>query len=126
MPPGGHTPFELLVNGLRNATELNVRVEANVVDQSPRQVFRFFDLDQWQTVEAYCVKGRLRIPGEALQEYLTIAAVLYDSAGGLINFGHVYKGYPGEMASDPIEVFELCIDSPSQSVARYEVRAWGE
>jgi hypothetical protein len=64
----------------------------------------------------------LRSTGDSVQNYLVIVAVLYDDQDNVVNFGDYYEPY---LESDEALNFEICVGSPNQGVARYELRAWG-
>lgn len=122
VPPGGRVPFELVVENIRDAANFILNVEFEPSSESPRQDFEFFDLNQWNEEEAYCVEGILRGPGENLQSYVVVAVVLYDDQESVVNFGDYYKPY---LAGDQTLSFEICVGPPNQDIARYELRAWG-
>jgi uncharacterized protein YgiM (DUF1202 family) len=126
VPPGGRVPFELAVEGIPNAANFNLRVEAEASSQMPRQDFNFLNVDQWDEEDVYCLTGELQNPEGQLQEYLLIVAILYDSQDNVINFGDYYAANPGDIVGDQSLDFEVCIDSPAEDVARYELRAWGQ
>ena len=119
--PGGSVPFELFVSDIDNPANFNLSAEAEHSSELPRQDFEFADVDQKNEQEAYCLEGELKIRGDEPEDYLVIAAVLYDSQDNVVNFGDY-----SEFGVDDDEVdFEICINPPNQEVARYELRAWG-
>ena len=123
IPPGGRVPFELTVVGIQSAANFYLSVEAEPSDETPRQDFEFSDLKQSNEAGNYCVTGKLRNPGDALQSYLVIVVVLYDDQDNVINFGDYGEFDVGAGGGD--QTFEICIDPLNQDVARYELRAWG-
>jgi len=122
VPLGGRVPFELTVDGLQSAANFTLRVEAEPDGEAPRQDFTFSDLSQWEEENAYCVQGALDSPGDSLQSYLVIVAVLYDNQDNVVNFSDYYEPY---LEGNQSLTFEICIGPPNQDVARYELRAWG-
>jgi hypothetical protein len=123
LPAGGRMPFELTVDGIRDASNFTLSVEAEPSSESPRQDFQFSDLSQWTEEDLYCVEGVLQSPGDSLQNYLVIVVVLYDQQGNVINFGDYYEPY---LAGDQALDFDICVGPPNQEVAQYELRAWGQ
>ncbi len=126
VPPGGRVPFELTVDDIQGAAKSSLRVEAESSSESPRQDFEFSDLNQWNEEDIYCVEGMLQNPGGELQDYLVIAAVLYDDQDRIVNFGDYYEPYPIDVVGGQPLDFEICVAPPNQGVARYELRAWGQ
>lgn len=125
IPPGGHVPFELIVEGIQSAAGFDLSVEAQPSSATPRQDFEFSDLYQLDEGYGYCIGGTLRNPGSKLQDYLTVVAVLYDGQDKVISFGEYYAD-PEYVVGDQTEEFEVCVDPHDQDVARYELRAWGQ
>jgi hypothetical protein len=123
VPPGGSVPFELLVDGIGEAAKFDLSVEAEPSDESPRQDFNVSNVNQQTEDDIYCLAGELRNPGSELDDYLIIAAVLYDSQDNVLNFGD-YEEF-GTIGGGDASNFEICVDRPSQDIARYEVVAWG-
>ncbi len=123
VPPGGSVPFELFVNGIANIANFSLSAEAEPSSENPRQDFEFAEVDQQGNEQgAYCLKGELRMRGDEPEDYLIIAAVLYDGQGNVVNFGD-YGEF--DLDGDDEIDFEICINPPNQEVARYELRAWG-
>ncbi len=122
VPPGGSVPFELLVDGIGEAARFDLNVEAKPSDNPPRQDFNVSNVNQQTEGGDYCLAGELRNPGRELEDYLIVAAVLYDSQDNVLNFGD-YEEF-GQLQGNASN-FEICIDRPSQDIARYEVVAWG-
>jgi hypothetical protein len=125
IPPGGRMPFELTVEGIQSAANFDLRVEAEPSNENPRQDFEFSDLYEDAAEGLYCVGGTLRNPGDRLQDYLLIVAILYDSQDRVINFNDRYAD-PEYAAGDDPQDFEVCVDTLSQEVTRYELQAWGQ
>jgi len=124
IPAGGRLPFELTVDGIHQAANFSLSVEAEESNQTPRQDFVFSNLDARTEEEAYCVSGILQNPGPELSDYLVIMLILYDNQEQVINFGDYYDLFP-EGAISELD-FEICVDPPNQGVARYDLRAWGQ
>ena len=121
VPAGSSLPFELFVNGTHSIARFDLIAEAEPSSENPRQDFEFAEVGQGNDQGAYCLKGELRVRGDKPEDYLIIAAVLYDGQGNVVNFGDY-----SEFGVDDDEVdFEICINPPNQEVARYELRAWG-
>jgi hypothetical protein len=125
IPPGGRMPFELTVEGIQSAANFDLRVEAEPSNENLRQDFEFLNLYEDAAEGLYCVGGTLRNPGDRLQDYLLIVAILYDSQDRVINFSDRYAD-PEYAAGDDPQDFEVCVDTLSQEVARYELQAWGQ
>lgn len=126
IPPGGKAPFELAVNGIQTAANYHLWANSAVVGQTPRQDFNFAGLEQWNEDESYCLAGQMQNSGPELQEYLVIAAVLYDAQGDVANFSETYETEVKDIRGDTPLDFEICVDPPNQNIAHYELRAWGE
>jgi hypothetical protein len=125
IPPGGRAPFELTVEGIQSAANFDLRVKAELSNENPRQDFEFLNLYEDAAEGLYCVGGTLRNPGDRLQDYLLIVTILYDSQDRVINFSDRYAD-PEYAAGDDPQDFEVCVDTLSQEVARYELQAWGQ
>jgi hypothetical protein len=125
VPPGGQVPFELTVYNAYSLQSYSLSVIAQPSSETPRQDFEFLNLDTFDDRGDYCVAGELRNPGDELQEYLVIAAVLYNDQGDVINFDSYNDDSPEGVVGDQTADFEICVDTHQQEVARYELRAWG-
>lgn len=125
IPADGRMPFELTVEGIRDAANYDLRVDSEPSGEVPRQDFEFFDLYELNEDYGYCVGGRIRNPGGALEDDMVVVAVLYDAQDTIVGFGEYYP-YFEELVGDQTEEFEICADTYSQQVARYELRAWGQ
>jgi hypothetical protein len=123
IPPGGSVPFELRADGIREAAKYDLSVEALSSDETPRQDFNVSNVNQQTEDDSYCLQGEFSNPGSELQDYLIIAAVLYDGQDNVLNFGD-YEEF-GTIGGGDASNFEICIDRPNQDIARYEVVAWG-
>ena len=126
VPPGGRVPFKLVVNGIQSAANFELGVEANPSGITPRQDFEFVDTSPSLEAGYYCLVGQLRNSGAALREYLLITATLYDSENNLVNFGTYVEPNIEYVGDDELLDFEVCVDSPNQDAARYELSAWGQ
>jgi uncharacterized protein YgiM (DUF1202 family) len=121
VPPGKSVPFELFVEDVQSVADFELIAAAEPSGENPRQDFEFTDVGQGNENGAYCLKGELKIQGAEPEDYLIIAAVLYDGQGNVVNFGDY-----SEFGVDDDEVdFEICINPPNQEVARYDLVAWG-
>ncbi len=125
IPPGGRAPFELTVEGIQSAANFDLRVEAEPSDENPRQDFEFSDLYEDPGGDFYCVGGTIRNPGDRLQDYLLIVVALYDNQDRVIYFSDYYAD-PDYATGDELQDFEVCVDTLSQEVTRYELQAWGQ
>lgn len=122
---GGRIPFKLIVPGLSSADNVDLQVKANPSNGAPREEFEFLDVNQLTEDGNYCVAGRLRNPGDSLQWYLVIVAVLSDSQDNVLDFGKYFEYYPTDLVGDQVRDFKVCVSPPDQEVADYELRAWG-
>lgn len=125
IPPGGSMPFEMIVDSIREAARFDLTAEASPSSNLPRQDFNVAELKQWQEDDSYCLQGQLRNPGGELEDYLIIAAILYDSQDQVVNFGNYELFTCHDLVGDESSTFKICVDPPNQEVARYEVVAWG-
>ena len=125
VPAGGRVPFKLNVGNIQGAANFNLQVRAEPSSQSPQQDFEFLNLHQWTEDEAYCLAGNVRNPKAALQDYLVIVAVLFDSQNNVLEFGDDFEAGPTLERGQTLD-FEICTDPAAQNVARYELRAWGQ
>lgn len=121
VPPGKSVPFELFVQDVQSIADFELIAAAELTSENPRQDFEFKDVGQGNEDGAYCLDGELKIRGDELEDYLIIAAILYDGQGNVINFGD-YSEF--EVDDDEVD-FEICINPPNQEVARHELLAWG-
>jgi hypothetical protein len=122
VPAGGTLPFVARVGTISSAASYQLRVDAAPSDQTPRQDFEFSNEADQMDDEDYCVTANVRNPGAALDEYLVIAAVLYDSQNNVVNFDY---SRISRLGAGAILNFELCIPPPNQGLAREELIAWG-
>jgi hypothetical protein len=125
VPPGGQVPFVLTGNDIPGFAEVRLKVFAQPSSQTTRQDFEFLEVEPYDDGIDYCVAGKLRNPGDSLGSYLVITLVLYDDQGDVINFDSG-TWYPQQVAGDETLDFEVCADPLNQSVADYDVRAWGQ
>jgi hypothetical protein len=126
VPPGQRAAFRLIVEGVQSAAQFSLSVEAEPSGRPTRQDFEFLSPESWREEAEYCVAGRLRNPGGALQRNLLIVLVLYDDQDRVVNFGDYYESSPESLAGGQTLDFEVCADEFNQDIARYELRAWGE
>lgn len=123
---GGRVPFQMVAPGLQNVANVDLQVQAVPAEQTPRQDFEFLEMAAAAEGENYCLTGQLLNPGEPLQSYLMVAAVLYDSQGQVINYRHDYHRSPVEVVDDQTLAIFICVERLNQEVARYELTAWGQ
>jgi hypothetical protein len=124
VPPQDKVPFELFAEGIQNAADFKLRVEAQPTGSAPRRDFVVSSAYQDKDDFGLCVGGTLENPGGDIQDYLVVAAVLYDSENKMISFGDTSIS-PGTAITGQAEEFEICADSFGQNVGRYELQAWG-
>jgi hypothetical protein len=108
-----------------NIAHLNLRIETQPSNETPRQGFEFADLHQTQEGNDYCLAGTFQYTGDPLQQYVVIAAVLYNNQNQLLNFAE-YTTEPADLVSGQPGEFKVCVDTLTQDIARYELRAWGQ
>lgn len=125
VPPGGRVPFELTVIGIESIANFDLRVEAMPIGDMPHQEFELLEVSQIDEEDRYCVTGKIRNLGEALNDYLAIIAVLYDAQDNVINFSDYYNYSPKNLVGDQMQDFEICADPLHQEVARHELRPLG-
>jgi uncharacterized protein YraI len=125
VPTGSQMPFELTVTGIRESAQMNLRVEAEPSDEPPRQDFEFLAVSSSSEWGDYCLSGELRNPGDVLEDYLVIVAVLYDHDDKVINFSDYEELALEDIVADQTLEFQICVDPLDQAVARYELQAWG-
>jgi hypothetical protein len=126
IPPGGEIPFELTVADIQTVANFDLGIKAEPSDETLRQDFEFSGLDQSNEGGGYCVTGRLRNPGDPLEQNLTIVAVLYDDQDTVVNFGDYFERQPQRVIDDETLPFQVCADDLNQSIARYDLQAWGQ
>ena len=126
VPPGSKVPFELSVFNVPNVANYTLSVISQPTGQTPRQNFDFSDLSNYDDAGYYCVTGKARNSGGALADYLVVAAVLFNAQNQVINFDSYEEPDPDQVSGSQAAEFEICIDPYEQSIARYEVRAWGQ
>lgn len=126
VPPGGRMPFELDVYGLQDAADFDLAVISQPTGATPRQNFEFLGVTTSGSSGSYCVTGKLRNPGGKLSHYLVVSAALYNGEGKVINFDSLEVPTPGLLVGDKALSFNMCIETLGQTVADYEVQAWGQ
>jgi hypothetical protein len=125
VPQGGRLPFELVVLGLEDAADFDLKVEAEPSAENLRQDFEFIEVNTLGSSGDYCLTGRLQNPGETLASYLIVVAILYDGQDQVINFSDDYRRLSEGLTSDQTVGFDVCVDPLNQAVTRYELQAWG-
>lgn len=124
--PGGGVPFELLVEGIDNAADFDLGVEAEPSQEDLIQDFDFKDLNQRNEGGDYCLAGKVQPEDEEPRDYIVIVAILYDTQGQVVGFGDNQDIFPEDVEDGQAASFEMCVPSPDQAVARYDVLAWGQ
>ncbi len=122
---GERMPFELFVDGISSAASYKLRAESSVTPNNPRQNFELSAVTQTTEAGNYCVSGKVRNPGDALQSYLTIVVTIYNNQNTVINFGSDDKTGLTTFVGDKTVNFKVCITPPNQDVVRYDLRAFG-
>jgi hypothetical protein len=127
IPSAGRVPFELTVENIQSAANFGLSVEARLSSDALLQDFEFLDVSQWNEGSTYCLKGAVQALGDQLEEYLVIAAVLYDGQDKVINFSEYEASDLEETEDNQAPTFEICIAPPlpNQEVTRYELQGWG-
>lgn len=126
IPPGGRMPFGMFVDGIKSAANFEINVIAEPSDEILDQEFEFLDQNASSRDGNYCVSGRLRNLGEALEYNLVIAAIFYDAQDNMVNFGDFYESSPENITGDQLLDFEICADAFNRQIAHYDLRAWGQ
>jgi hypothetical protein len=126
VPAGERLPFQLIIPDIQSAADFELRIEAQPKQGAPHHDFEFVNVDQWSEEGLTCLTGQLQNLGAPLQNYLVMMAVFYDTQNQVISFGEYYAPTVEEVWGDQRIGFEVCIESPSQEIARYELRGWGE
>ena len=127
VPQGSQVPFELTIFDVERLGryELSVSAEPSFEDEIPHQAFEFLDINSSAASGDYCVSGRLRNQNGVLDRYISVVVVLYNEQDSVVNFSDHYAFGPDNVVSDQTLDFEVCVDPLSQSIARYDIRAWG-
>ncbi|MBI3241101.1 MAG: hypothetical protein HYZ49_02260 [Chloroflexi bacterium] len=125
VPADGRMPFQLVVDGIQNVASYNLRAETQLSNDPPRTDFEFLAARQQNRQNAYCVSADLQNSGNDLEDYLVIAAVLYDNQNTVVNFGDWFESSPSGIVGEDTYTFEICVNSPNAGAARYELLAWG-
>jgi hypothetical protein len=125
VPAGGRVPFKLTVRGIQEAANFEMRVAADPNDEPPHQDFEFLAVNISSEAEAYCITGRLQNLGSGLEEYLVTIATLFNNQGQVISFGAYYEPGVSNIVDAATSNFDVCVDDLKQTVARYELQAWG-
>jgi hypothetical protein len=126
VPAGERLPFQLIIPEVQTAADFELHIKAQPKEEAPAHEFEFTNIDQWSEEGITCLTGQLQNQGEPLEDYLVLMAVFYDGQGQVIGFGEYYAPAVEEVQGDQLMAFEICIESPTQTIARYELRSWGE
>ncbi len=123
IPVGGQLPFTLNLDEIQNVATYNIDIEGESADYVLHQDFEFLELNQWQQEGNYCVSGKFRNQGVALEAYAVPFMVLYNNQDQVVNFADYYAE---EALNNQTLDFEVCIETDNQTVNRYKLQAWGE
>jgi len=126
VPPGGQVPFQLRVYDIQNAGKVDLGVASQPSNQRPLQDFQISGTASAEVGGNYCVTGSLHNPGDQLQNYLMVVAVIFNDQDKIINFDSDTSAYPADVVGDETFDFEVCVDPSGQDVVRYELRAFGQ
>jgi len=126
VPRGSKVPFALNVYDISNIAHYSLSVTSRPSGETPRQDFEFLNPSTYDDEGYYCVNGQVRNAGGSLGGYLVVVAVLFNAQNQVIGFDSYDEAYPEEVGGDQTADFEICVDAYDQSVARYELRAWGQ
>ncbi|HMR66203.1 MAG TPA: FxLYD domain-containing protein [Anaerolineae bacterium] len=124
--PGGGVPFELIIEGISETAGYDLGVQANPSDEKLLQDFEFKDLNQRNENGNYCLGGTLETSGDEPEDYLIISAALYDDQGRVVGFSDNQDIFPEDIADGQSVGFEICLPTPVEPIARYDVLAWGQ
>jgi hypothetical protein len=124
VPPQDKVPFELYAEGIQTAADFKLRLDAQPSGSPPRRDFVVSAAYQENDEFGLCLGGTLQNSGGEIQDYLVIAAVLYDAENKMISFGDTFVS-PAMATTGQSEEFEICADSFGQNIGRYELQAWG-
>jgi hypothetical protein len=126
LPPGGKSPFELALYDVDSVADFDLQVVSQPSSVTPRQDFEFSNVATSSGSGEYCVAGDVRNPGDQLQDYLVVVAILYNGQGNVVNFDYDDAPYPEDITGQEVMDFEICVDTLDQDAAGHELRAWGE
>lgn len=126
VPPGGRIPFVLTVPGLTSAASFDLRIEAQANNASRSQDFEFSGVTQSSEGSNTCLSGQLRASRGEVHAYLVIAAILFDNRDKVINYNDERQDAPTGLSGGQIREVKICLDGLDQTIARYELRAWGQ
>lgn len=124
--PGGGVPFELIIEGISETASYDLGVEAEPSAEELLQNFEFKDLNQRNENGSYCLAGTLETSGDEPEDYLIISAALYDDQGRVVGFSDNQDIFPEDIADGQSVGFEICLPTPVEPIARYDVLAWGQ
>lgn len=126
VPPGGQIPIELTAFDLPGAGKVDLGVVAQPSNHKPYQDFEITDAATANRAGIFCITGKLHNPGQPLQDYLAVVAVLYNDQDQIINFDSDEAISLADIANDRSFDLEVCVDPLGQPVARYELQAFGQ
>ncbi len=126
VPIGARVPFELVAESSQPIYRLDLIGLSEPTDNPPRQDFEFLNVkERLTTAGMYCLRGTVKNPGAALNEYLIILLTAYNGQSQVIGFGEHSEISPAKVIANQTAPFDVCLDPLGQPVARYELRAWG-
>jgi hypothetical protein len=133
LPNGGSTPFELIVTSptenVLNPDHYTLEVRSEPNSETPRIVpaTDFTVQSQFTEFDEYCLTVNYQNTGGEFEEYLTLAAVLFDANGKVISLSDPYEPDLEEVAGGLVHEFDICIDPLGVDLtgARHEFRGWG-
>jgi hypothetical protein len=125
VPSGGTMPFELTVYDVQTVSNYELRVVSQPTSATLRQDFEISGLSGIEDGTEYCVTGTLRNPGSDLEDFVLLAAIVYNGQDQVINFGED-EADPEDLESGGSYDLEICVETPGEKVASFAVQAWGE
>jgi hypothetical protein len=122
IPQGARVPFALTIYDVTDVADFDLAVDAQAIDTSARQDFEFLGVTEGYKGTQYCLVGALTNPGGETANSVVVAAILYDDQGSVLRFGT--DNAAGLAAGQSVD-FEVCLKSPPENTASYDLRAWG-
>ena len=124
VPPGSKLPFEVIVLGVQNIADFDLRAEAQVVDNNMVQGFEFADVNLRQDESLFCLDGQLINSTGQVQENLIIIAVMFDDQDRVAGFAD-FTANANQSNIQPLP-FDMCTEVSQPNISRHELRAWGQ
>jgi hypothetical protein len=125
VPPGIAVPFELTAIGITDAARYDLTAAGDATTEVPHNDFEFLGVSQTQESQITCVSGAVRNRGRALQNHLSVVAVLLDAEGRVVNFDATLFADVTDLVGDQTLDFDICIWPPNEGTTHYELQAWG-